>query len=201
MSAGFHSLKIAELRQETPDAVSIRFDVPNELRDAFAFRPGQHLTLRREIGGEEVRRNYSLCVSPLDDELRVAVKRTAGGVFSNWANGELKAGDVLDVMPPHGTFSYAFDAGKARSYVGFAGGSGITPILSLLKTALLSEPKSRFTLLYANRNSLSIMFLEQIAALKDRFLDRLQVFHFLEEEEEEIELFNGRIDAQKCDTI
>ncbi len=201
MSAGFHSLKVVELRQETPDAVSIRFDLPEELADTFSFQPGQHLTLRREIGGEEVRRNYSLCVSPLDGELRVAVKRTTGGVFSNWANGELRTGDMLEVMPPHGTFSYEFDENEARSYVGFAGGSGITPILSLLKTALLSEPKSRFTLLYANRNSLSIMFLEQLAALKDRFLDRLQIFHFLEEEEEEIELFNGRIDAQKCDTI
>ncbi len=197
----FHSLKIAEVRRETADAVSLRFDLPQELRDKFAFRAGQHLTLRRDIGGEDVRRNYSVCVSPHENELRVAVKQIAGGVFSSWVNGELKAGDVVEVMAPHGSFTWKFDPQARRRYVGFAGGSGITPILSLLKTTLTVEPNSRFTLLYGNRSSATIMFLEELAALKNRFLDRVEVYHFLEDEAEEIELFNGRLDAAKTEEV
>ena len=197
MSAAFHRLTIAEVRREIDDAVSLRFDLPDELREAFRFAPGQHLTLRTEIGGEDVRRNYSLCVAPHEDELRIAIKRIGGGLFSNWANEALKPGDAIDVMPPHGSFTWAFDPNASRDYVGFAGGSGITPVLSLLKTALSVEPKSRFTLLYGNRSSNTIMFLEELAALKNRFMDRLQIYHFLEEEDEEVELFNGRLDQAK----
>ncbi|HEX8569154.1 MAG TPA: FAD-binding oxidoreductase, partial [Caulobacteraceae bacterium] len=192
MSTAFHPLRIAEVRRETPDSVSLRFDVPEALRPVFAFRAGQHLTLRTELQGEDVRRNYSVCVSPDDGQLRVAIKQIAGGLFSNWANTFLKAGEVLEVMAPHGSFTCAFDPAAARRYVGFAGGSGITPILSLLKTALTTEPNSRFTLLYGNRSTPTIMFLEELAGLKDRFLDRLEVYHFLEDEAEEVDLFNGR---------
>jgi ring-1,2-phenylacetyl-CoA epoxidase subunit PaaE len=198
----FHPLKILEVRRETADAVSLRFELPDALKDRFAFRAGQHLTLRRDIGGEDVRRNYSVCVAPHDGELRVAVKQIAGGVFSSWVNGgELKAGDVVEVMAPHGSFTWRFEPGASRRYVGFAGGSGITPILSLLKTALTVESDSRFTLLYGNRSSPTIMFLEELAALKNRFLDRLEVYHFLEDEAEEIELFNGRLDAAKTEEV
>ena len=147
MSVSFHSLAIAEIVDETAEAKSIRFDVPAELRETFRFKPGQHLTLKAEIGGEEVRRNYSLCVAPQDGELKVTVKRIAGGLFSNWANDNLKPGDPIEVMPPHGSFTWDFAPGAANHYVGFAGGSGITPVMSLLKTALLDEPDSRFTLL------------------------------------------------------
>ena len=197
----FHKLKVAEVRRETADSVSVRFELPQDLRDRFAFRAGQHLTLRRELGGEEVRRNYSVCVAPQENELRIAIKQIAGGVFSSWANAEIKPGDEMEVMAPHGSFTWKFDPKARRRYVGFAGGSGITPILSLLKTALTLEPQSRFTLLYGNRSSATIMFLEEIAALKDRFIDRLQVFHFLEDEAEEIELFNGRLDAAKTEEV
>jgi ring-1,2-phenylacetyl-CoA epoxidase subunit PaaE len=197
-SAAFHPLRIAEVRRETSDSVSLRFDLPDALRERFAFRAGQHLTLRTEIDGEDVRRNYSVCVSPAEGELRVAIKQIAGGVFSNWANAQLKAGDVIEVMAPHGSFTCSFDPAASRRYVGFAGGSGITPVLSLLKTALTTEPQSRFTLLYGNRSTPTIMFLEELAGLKDRFLDRLEVYHFLEDEAEEIELFNGRLDRDKC---
>ena len=197
MSAGFHPLKIAEVRREIDDAVSLCFDLPPELAEAFRFAPGQHLTLRAEIDGEEVRRNYSLCVAPHDNELRVAVKQIAGGQFSTWANAHLAVGHVIDVMPPHGSFTHAFDPDARRTYVGFAGGSGITPVLSLLKTALTVEPGSEFVLLYGNRSSGSIMFLEELAQLKNRFMGRLQIYHFLEEEEEEIALFNGRLDSAK----
>jgi ring-1,2-phenylacetyl-CoA epoxidase subunit PaaE len=171
------------------------------LRATFAFRAGQHLTLRREIGGEELRRNYSVCAAPGDGVLKIGVKKIAGGVFSAWVNDELKAGDELEAMAPHGSFCWNFDPDAAREYTAFAGGSGITPVLSLLKTALASEPLSRFTLFYGNRNSVGIMFLEEIAGLKDRYLDRLSVFHFLEDEEEEIALFNGRLDRAKAEEI
>lgn len=201
MSIDFHKLRVAEVKRETPDAVSVRFELPEALRETFAFRAGQHLTFRREIGGEEVRRNYSVCVSPSEGVLKIGVKKIAGGVFSGWVNDELKAGDELEVMAPHGSFCWTFDADARRDYVAFAGGSGITPILSLIKTALSIEPRSRFTLFYGNRTSMGVMFLEEIAALKDRYLDRFSVFHFLEDEEEEIELFNGRLDRAKVDAL
>jgi len=200
-SIDFHKLRVAEVKRETPDAVSVRFELPESLRETFAFKAGQHLTFRRTFGGEEVRRNYSVCVSPSEGVLKIGVKKIAGGVFSGWVNDELKVGDELEVMAPHGSFCWAFDADASREYVAFAGGSGITPILSLIKTALALEPRSRFTLFYGNRNSMGVMFLEEIAGLKDRYLDRLSVFHFLEEEEEEIELFNGRLDRAKADQV
>jgi ring-1,2-phenylacetyl-CoA epoxidase subunit PaaE len=201
MSVSFHKLTVAEVVDETSEARSIRFAIPEELRETFHFRPGQHLTLKAEIGGEEVRRNYSLCVAPQDGQVTVTVKRIAGGLFSNWANDSLKPGDAIDVMAPHGSFTWAFRDGEARHYVGFAGGSGITPVISLLKTALLTEPDSRFTLFYGNRDSNSIIFLEALAGLKNRFMDRLEVHHFLAEEAEEFALFNGMLDRAKCDEI
>ncbi|HEY0011623.1 MAG TPA: 1,2-phenylacetyl-CoA epoxidase subunit PaaE [Allosphingosinicella sp.] len=201
MSVSFHRLRVAEVIDETADARSIRFDVPEALRETYRFRPGQHLTLRAEIGGEDVRRNYSLCVAPEDGELKVTVKRIAGGLFSNWANDNLLPGIEIDVMPPHGSFTWDFDAAAANHYVGFAGGSGITPVMSLLRTALLAEPQSRFTLIYGNRDSQSVIFLEELARLKNRFMGRLEVHHFLAEEMEDIELFNGMLDRAKCDEV
>jgi len=201
MSIDFHKLRVAEVKRETADAVSVRFELPEALRATFAFKAGQHLTFRREIDGEEVRRNYSVCVSPSEGLLKIGVKKIPAGVFSNWVNDELKAGDTVEVMAPHGSFCWSFAPVARREYVAFAGGSGITPILSLIKTALATEPNSRFTLFYGNRNSMSVMFLDEIAGLKDRYIDRLSVFHFLEEEEEEIELFNGRLDGAKAEQI
>jgi ring-1,2-phenylacetyl-CoA epoxidase subunit PaaE len=201
VSVSFHTLRVAEIVPETAEAKSIRFDVPEDLRNIFAFKPGQHLTLRAEIDGEEVRRNYSLCVAPQDDEVKVTVKRIAGGVFSNWANDNLKPGDAIEVMAPHGSFTWDFVPGAANHYVGFAGGSGITPVMSLLRTALTTEPDSRFTLFYGNRDSQSVIFLEALAGLKNRFMDRLEVHHFLAEEAEDIDLFNGMLDRGKCDDI
>ena len=201
MSTGFHSLEIAEVRREIADAVSLRFVVPEELADDFRFTPGQHLTLRTRIDGEEVRRNYSICTAPQDGELRVAIKQIANGLFSGWANQSLSAGETLDVMPPHGSFTWDFDPACSRTYAGFAGGSGITPILSLLKTALTTEPGSRFLLFYGNRSTDTIMFLDEIASLKDRFMGRVQIFHFLEDEEGDLNLFNGRLDTGKMTEI
>jgi ring-1,2-phenylacetyl-CoA epoxidase subunit PaaE len=198
MAEHFHTLRVAEIVPETDEAMSVRFDVPDELKDAFRFKAGQHLTLKADIGGEEVRRNYSLCVAPDEGLVKVTVKRIAGGVFSNWVAETLRAGDTIDVMTPHGSFTVPFDGQAVRRYVGIAGGSGITPIMSLIRTALAEEPASRFTLFYGNRDSQSVIFLEALADLKDRYMGRLELFHFLAEEEGEIDLFNGMLDAARC---
>lgn len=198
MTAHFHALRVAEIVPETAEANSVRFAIPPELREAFAFKAGQHLTLKADIGGEEVRRNYSLCTAPDDDDWMVTVKRIAGGVFSNWVGDHLKAGDVIDVMPPHGSFTTEFDPQASRRYVGFAGGSGITPVISLIKTALKEEPGSLFTLLYGNRDSSSVIFLDALADLKDRYMGRFELYHFLAEEEGDVELFNGMLDQATC---
>ncbi|MCL6728621.1 2Fe-2S iron-sulfur cluster-binding protein [Sphingomonas hankyongi] len=199
MAEHFHALRVAEVVPETDEANSIRFDIPPELTEAFRFRAGQHLTLRANINGDEVRRNYSLCTAPDDGDVMVTVKRIANGVFSNWIGDNLKAGDVIDVMTPHGSFTTDFDANAKRHFVGFAGGSGITPVISLIRTALSQEPRSRFTLFYGNRDSNSVIFLEALAQLKDRYLDRFELYHFLAEEEQDIELFNGMLDKPTCE--
>jgi ring-1,2-phenylacetyl-CoA epoxidase subunit PaaE len=151
------------------------------------------------IEGEEVRRNYSLCTAPDEQDWMVTVKRIGGGLFSNWVGDRLRAGDTVDVMPPHGSFTCEFNAEKARHLVGIAGGSGITPVMSLIKTLLREEPHSRFTLLYGNRDSSSVIFLEALAALKDKYLGRLELYHFLDGEEQDIELFNGMLDRTRCE--
>jgi ring-1,2-phenylacetyl-CoA epoxidase subunit PaaE len=199
MSAHFHPLRVAEILPETSEANSIRFDVPPELRDTFQFKAGQHLTLKAEIGTEEIRRNYSLCTAPDEQDWMVTVKRIEGGLFSNWVGDELKPGDVIDVLPPHGSFTTEFNATAQRRLVGIAGGSGITPVMSLVRTALKSEPASRFTLFYGNRDSSSVIFLEELARLKDRYLDRFEVYHFLDLEEGEVELFNGMLDRKRLE--
>ena len=199
MDKHFHPLKVAEIVPETAEANSIRFDIPPELREAFAFKAGQHLTLKATIDGEEVRRNYSLCTAPDEQDWMVTVKRIAGGIFSNWVGDALKPGDTVEVMPPHGSFTTDFAPTAKRHIVGIAGGSGITPVMSLLRTTLTEEPQSQFTLLYGNRDSSSIIFLEELANLKDRYVDRLSLHHFLAEEEGDIDLFNGMLDRERCD--
>ncbi len=194
----FHALRVAEVRRETGDAVSVRFDVSADLAGVFAFEAGQYLTVRAEIEGEEVRRCYSVCASPLEGELRIAVKALRGGRFSMFANERLRAGDVLEVMPANGNFTAPFGAGD---YVAFAAGSGITPVISLMKTALMMGGESRFTLFYGNRRSGEILFLEELAALKNRFFERVEIFHFLSAEEDDVEFFNGRLDDLKCREI
>ncbi|MEA3081181.1 MAG: ring,2-phenylacetyl-CoA epoxidase subunit PaaE [Sphingomonadales bacterium] len=199
MSVHFHLLKVAEIVPETAEAYSIRFEVPPELRDAFAFKAGQHLTLRATINGEEVRRNYSLCTAPADGNWMVTVKRIGGGLFSNWVGDQLKPGDAIEVMVPHGSFTTDFNPATPRHLVAIAGGSGITPVISLVKTLLREESDSRFTLLYGNRDSSSIIFLETLAGLKDKHLGRLEIYHFLDAEEQDIELFNGMLSRERMD--
>jgi ring-1,2-phenylacetyl-CoA epoxidase subunit PaaE len=199
MSVRFHSLKVAEIVPETTEANSIRFEIPPELRDEFVFKAGQHLTLRTTIDGEEVRRNYSLCTAPADSDWMVTVKRIGGGLFSNWVGDRLNAGDIVEVMVPHGSFTTDFDVVNSRHLVGIAGGSGITPVMSLIRTLLREEPKSRFTLLYGNRDSSSVIFLEALAGLKDKHLRRLEIYHFLDQEEQDIALFNGMLHRERIE--
>src|SRR4051812_9950801 len=199
MSVHFHPLKVAEIVPETDEAYSIRFEIPPELRDAFAFKAGQHLTLRTTIEGEEVRRNYSLCTAPDQNDWMVTVKRIGGGVFSNWVGDQLRAGDTVDVMPPHGSFTTDFNASTTRHLVGIAGGSGITPVISLIKTTLRNEPNSRFTLLYGNRDSSAVIFLEALAMLKDKYLSRFELYHFLDQEEQDVDLFNGMLNRERLE--
>jgi ring-1,2-phenylacetyl-CoA epoxidase subunit PaaE len=199
VSVHFHRLKVAEVVPETTEANSIRFEIPPKLRDQFAFKAGQHLTLRAIVNGEEVRRNYSLCTAPADADWMVTVKRIGGGLFSNWVGDQLKAGDIVEVMVPHGSFTSEFDSANKRHLVGIAGGSGITPVMSLIKTLLREEPNSRFTLLYGNRDSSSVIFLEALAGLKDKHLGRVEIYHFLDAEEQDIELFNGMLSRERLE--
>jgi ring-1,2-phenylacetyl-CoA epoxidase subunit PaaE len=194
----FHRLAVARVERDTRDASVITFAIPEALRGTFRHAPGQHLTLRTDIDGEGVRRSYSICSAAPDGPLRIAVKRNPRGLFSNWANDALKAGDAIDVMPPLGHFGIPLDAARAGHYVAFAAGSGITPVLSIVATTLAAEPKSEFTLFYGNRASASVMFREDLAALKDTHLERFSLFHVLSREAQDIELLHGRIDRDKA---
>ncbi len=197
----FHRLPIARVERETRDAVAITFTVPDALADQFRFEPGQHLTLRADVGGTDLRRSYSICSAVQDGVLRIAVKKSPGGAFSTWANEALEAGATLDVMPPMGHFNVPLDATARRHYLGFAAGSGITPLLSIVKTTLESEPLSRFTLFYGNRASGTVMFKEELAALKDVYLERFNLAHVLSREAQDIDLLHGRIDRDKAGAL
>jgi ring-1,2-phenylacetyl-CoA epoxidase subunit PaaE len=193
----FHRLAVNDVRRESADAVSLTFAIPSELTDDYSFVPGQYLTLRTIMDGEEVRRSYSICSGPDDGELRIAVKKVDGGAFSSWAADELKAGDELDVMTPTGRFGIAHAPDQARIYVGFAAGSGITPILSIAKGVLAREPQSRFFLFYGNRSTSRVLFREALEDLKDRFMQRLSIFHVISGEQQDIPILHGRLDGGK----
>ncbi len=193
----FHSLRVADVRRETADAVSVAFAVPPELADDYAFYPGQYLTLRATVEGEDIRRSYSICSGPDDGELRIAVKRVDGGAFSTWANAELAAGHEVQVMTPTGRFGLPTDPAAARIYVGLAAGSGITPILSLARGILSREPRSQFFLFYGNQTVRGMLFREALEELKDRYLGRFSVFHVLSQEEQDIPILHGRLDADR----
>ena len=197
----FHSLRVKKVERETGDCVSIEFEIPEELKEVFQFKQGQNLTIKKMVNGNELRRNYSICTSPFDNKLKVAVKKAEGGLFSTWANEELKAGDYLDVLPPTGTFYTELDPSKRKNYVAFAAGSGITPILSIIKTTLITEPQSTFTLVYGNRTKNSIIFKEDLEALKDKYLERFRIYHILSREITDIDLTSGRIDAEKLELL
>lgn len=202
MSALFHPLRVRSIRPDTAEAVVVAFDVPPELREVFGFTQGQYLTLRTKIDGHEVRRSYSICAGVDDGELRVGVRQVAGGVFSNWINRQLREGDVIDVMAPQGRFFVPLDPASHRHHVGFAGGSGITPILSIAKTVLAREPHSRFTLVYGNRRLASTMFKEELEDLKNKYIARLAIHHvFSDEPGDGSPLLNGVLERHKIGAL
>lgn len=201
MTPKFHSLRVAQIRQECQDAVSICFDIPKSIESDFEFNPGQHLTLKATVGGEELRRSYSICSGKGEGEVRVAIKKVNGGKFSTWANAELKVGDQIEVMTPEGKFGVPISKENNKNYVAFAAGSGITPILSMIKTVLATEPNSHFSLFYGNRRQSTAMFQETLEDLKNRYLTRLSLFNLYSAEEQETPIFNGRLDQEKIATF
>ena len=197
----FYKLKVADIHKVTQDCAVVSFEVPLDVQEVFDFKQGQYLTLKQEINGEEVRRSYSLCSSPLDKEWKIGVKKIEGGRFSSYVNDVLQVGDVLEVLPPDGNFFVEVDAGQKRNYAAFAAGSGITPIYSIIKTHLTAEPESTFKLFFVNQTTASIILKEELEALKNTFMDRFEIFYFLTKERRSVSLFNGRIDDEKLDVL
>jgi ring-1,2-phenylacetyl-CoA epoxidase subunit PaaE len=196
--ARFHDLEVTDIHKTIRDAVVVTLKPVNGAAEEFDFTQGQYLTFRRDFDGEELRRSYSICAGRDEGILQVGIKRVDGGAFSTWANEELQVGDTLQAMPPMGSFFTPLDAGAEKQYLGFAGGSGITPVLSILKTTLTAEPKSRFTLVYANKGVNTIMFREELEDLKNSFMGRLNVIHILETDAQDIDLFTGLVTEEKC---
>ncbi len=190
---------ITNIVSETPDSVAVTLEVPDDQMHRYRYRQGQNIALIKEIDGEEVRRSYSICSSVADDRLRVGIKRVENGKFSTWATTQLKVGDEVGILPPSGSFYVELQPEHAREHLGIAAGSGITPILSILKTTLETEPKSTFTLIYGNRTTESVMFLEELADLKDTYVERFRVFHVLSREIQNAELLTGRITGETLD--
>ena len=199
--AEFYNIKVADIYKETKDTSVVTFDIPKHLQDNFKFIQGQHLTLKMDINGEDVRRSYSLCSSPIDNQWKVAIKQIPGGVFSTYANTKLQAGDELEIMEPTGNFHIEINAATPKNYIAFAAGSGITPLLSIIKTHLELEPKCTFKLFYLNRTAKSIIFKEEIEQLKNKFFQRFQVFYFLTKEQRDIEFLNGRFTPEKLQVL
>ncbi len=199
--AKFHSIKVLDIYKETKDCLVISFDIPAELKQDFSFKQGQHITLRATIDDKEERRSYSLCSSPLENKWKVAIKKIEGGLFSNYVQEKLQIGDFVDIMPPNGNFSVAINPSKPKNYIAFAAGSGITPIISIIKTHLAQEPNSTFKLFYLNRTVKSIIFKEEIEQLKNVYLNRFEIFHFLSKEHRNIELLSGRFTKEKLQIL
>lgn len=197
MTPKFHTLQVKEVRKETDDTVSIAFEIPETLKQDYVFHSGQYVTIKSFMNGEELRRSYSICTTPDEGSLRVAVKRVEDGRFSTWATTQLQAGTALEVMTPTGHFQLIPDVNTAKNYLLFAAGSGITPVMSILKSILKYEPLSSVTLVYGNRGFASIIFREELEALKNQYLNRFQLIHVLSRESLGNPLQKGRIDAEK----
>lgn len=197
MTPLFHSLRVRAVEPDTAEAVIVSFDVPPELRQTFGFTQGQYLTLRRQIDGRDLRRSYSICAGVDDGVLRVGVRKVRGGVFSNWINAQLRPGDEIAVMAPQGRFFVPLAPDERRHHLGIAGGSGITPVLSIMKTVLAREPGSRFTLIYGNRQVRSAMFKEELEDLKNRHLSRLVLHHVFSDEHTDAPINSGVLDREK----
>ena len=193
----FIKCRVKDINRESQDCVSVEFEVPEGQEHFYEFLPGQHLTVRKSINGEDVRRNYSLCTAPHERSLRIAIKEIPGGRFSTYANRNLKVGDKLELMPPLGHFEHVTNDQSGSLYVGFAAGSGITPIMSMLRSVLIDEKDSQFILFYGNRDKDSVIFHNELENLKNRYIERLSVHHIFSKEIQESDLFNGRINSEK----
>jgi ring-1,2-phenylacetyl-CoA epoxidase subunit PaaE len=198
MSIHFHQLVVKEVKKETPDCISVSFHVPEELKETFAYTQGQNITLKKVLNGEEVRRSYSICTSPKENLLKVAIKKAEAGFFSTWANENLKPGNTLDVLPPTGKFYTLLEPSHKKNYLAFAAGSGITPVISIIKSTLQTETQSSFTLVYGNRTRSSIIFFEELEGLKNKYMERLNLIHVLSREKTDVPVNSGRINADKC---
>lgn len=194
----FHELTVTDVQKTIRNAVIVTLQPPEGSAGGFEFKSGQYLTFKRDFDGQEIRRSYSICTGENDGCLQVGIKQVEGGAFSTWANTDLKPGDTLASMPPMGSFFSGTKTGQSKNYLAFAGGSGITPVLSILKSVLNDEPGSHFTLVYANQGAHTIMFREELEDLKNIYLDRLAIVHVLETEGQDSDLFSGRIDSKKC---
>ena len=201
MSIHFHSIAVKDIKKETADCVTVEFDIPDELKESFSFKQGQSLTMRATINNEEVRRTYSICSSPTDKTWKVAVKKVEGGLFSSFANDQLVKGDKIELMPPVGKFYTDLDPATKKKYLAFAAGSGITPVISIIKTTLLIEPHSVFTLVYGNRSRSSIIFFEELEGLKNKYVDRFNFINILSRERTDSPIHSGRIDDQKLNEL
>ncbi len=201
MAQAFYPIKVKSIRKTTDECSVVAFEIPENLKETFQYIQGQYLTLKANVNGEELRRSYSLCSSPLDKEWKVAVKKIEDGRFSTFANEVLKEGDTLEIMPPNGKFYCKVDPDTEKNYVAFAAGSGITPMHSIIKTHLNRESKSQFKLFYFNRTIQSIILKDEVEGLKNQFLDRFELYHFLTQEERDAPLFNGRLSEEKLESI
>lgn len=199
--ARFHELRVSEVRPLTSESIEVAFEIPKELEDDYTYAPGQFVAVKKTINGQEVRRSYSICQAPVPGEIRVAIKHDLGGVFSTWANAELKAGDVLEVMNPEGSFTVDLSQAEGKHFVGIVAGSGITPMMALTRSILAGTKTARVSLIYSNRTLLDVMFFEELADLKDKYTSRLVVDHVLSREGREAEVFSGRITQEKLDTL
>ena len=200
MSTHFHKLTIRDIRNETSECVSIAFNIPEELKKEFGFVQGQNITIKAVINDEEIRRSYSICTSPLENELRIAVKKISNGKFSSYVDN-LKRNDELEILPPTGKFYTGLNPSNKKNYIAFAAGSGITPVISIIKTTLATEPQSNFTLIYGNKNRGSIIFKEELEAIKNKYMSRFILHHILSREQTDAEVNHGRISAEKCDEL
>ncbi len=201
MAVHFHSLKVNAINKETTDCVSVVFDIPEELKEIFLFNQGQNITLKKNIDGEEIRRSYSICSAPYEKKLRVAIKKIEGGKFSTYANTILQKGDTIDVLPPTGKFNTALHSSNTKNYLAIAAGSGITPVISIIKTTLQTEPKSSFTLVFGNRTRSSIIFFEELESLKNKYLSRFNFINILSREKTDATINYGRVDADKLNEL
>ena len=201
MATHFHSLKVSKINKETPDCVSVSFDIPEPLKSSFEFREGQNITVKKTFDGKEIRRSYSICNAPYEQELKVAIKKVDGGLFSRFANEELQAGDVLEVMPPSGKFNAKQSNNSTAKYLAIAAGSGITPIISIIKHTLQTQENSEFTLVYGNKSRNSIIFFEELEALKNKYMLRFNFINILSREKTDADIFYGRINEQKFEAL